>query len=535
MSNFAAIVRSRGTRLPLLCAAFLSGCAVMILELTAARAMAPAFGASLYTWTNVIGVVLLALSLGYWWGGVLADRRPDARRLASILLLSALLSIPAPFLIIPLADALLPAPTSLSPFVATGHLVRGSLAVSLLLFAPPLLLMGMVGPFVTRLLVDTGLDGGKAAGRTLAVGTLGSLLGTWLPAHFLLDRFGVKATLLTATVLLAATGVLLFVWMRILRPGPLLVLVLSGLAMLAGAGLPQRPAIGDFRTAYGPSGLALEEVELLAEVDSPYQYVRVSRFREGGADGVTQIRMTLDEGITEFHSLLAEGRDLTGAYYDFFTLLPELAPGDRPLRVAILGGGAGSMARLFRIFKGDRIGQILSVEIDPAVAGFSGRFGWDPSPPDATVVADGRVFLRLHDEPFDVIILDAYSRQISIPPHLASAEFMDLVSRRLRPGGVFAINVSTPDFESPLAFALYRTIRRSFDSLAAVSIPGSWNGMLIAKVEPGASFRVEPADDALADIRRMYHRGLFPVPAYGASGALLTDDRAPMEKLARIP
>ena len=44
----------------------LAGFAVMSLELTAVRLLAPYFGDSAYVWTNVIGVILVALAAGAW-------------------------------------------------------------------------------------------------------------------------------------------------------------------------------------------------------------------------------------------------------------------------------------------------------------------------------------------------------------------------------------------------------------------------------------------------------------------------------------
>ena len=70
---------------------FVSGAVVMILELVASRLLAPYVGTSLVVWTSLIGVILGSLSLGYWWGGRLADRRPEPRMLSLILLAAAVL------------------------------------------------------------------------------------------------------------------------------------------------------------------------------------------------------------------------------------------------------------------------------------------------------------------------------------------------------------------------------------------------------------------------------------------------------------
>ncbi len=65
-------------------AVFLCGAVIMVIELTGSRVLAPYLGTSLVVWTSLIGIILASLSLGYWWGGRLADRRPEARLLGRI-------------------------------------------------------------------------------------------------------------------------------------------------------------------------------------------------------------------------------------------------------------------------------------------------------------------------------------------------------------------------------------------------------------------------------------------------------------------
>src|SRR4051812_49716334 len=60
-------------------AVFLSGAALLGIEIVASRVLAPSFGSSLYVWGSLIGVVLTGLAIGYWAGGALSDRFPTPR------------------------------------------------------------------------------------------------------------------------------------------------------------------------------------------------------------------------------------------------------------------------------------------------------------------------------------------------------------------------------------------------------------------------------------------------------------------------
>jgi spermidine synthase len=278
----------------------------------------------------------------------------------------------------------------------------------------------------------------------------------------------------------------------------------------------------------------LADEAVLAERESAYQYVRVARWP--ARDGVpAAVNLSLDEGLTEseFHSR-KRADALTGAYYDAFAVLPDWIRGasEDPVDVLVLGGGAGTMRGMLRGLQGPRVGRIVDVEIDPAVAALAPEFGGAPGPADRVLVADGRVTLESLRGPFDLVILDAYARQIAIPPHLATEEAFRAVRERLSPRGLFAINVSTADVEAPLAAALAATLRAVFGRIWSVAIPGSWNVVLLAgdPVAPGDA--AVTRGDALDPVRLLFRRGFHELPP-APEAAVLTDDRAPLESLAR--
>jgi predicted membrane-bound spermidine synthase len=182
---------------------FVVGASSLGAEIAAARLVAPHFGASTVIWANTIATVLLALSIGYWVGGVLADRAPDRRGLRRLVLAAAVLLAIVPFAGPPLLGA------SADAIGTTGAAeVLGSLLAIVLLVAPPVLLLGCVAPYAVRLTVPDVESAGATAGGLYAVSTLGSLAGVWVSALVLVPFVGTRLTFLVFAAALAAAAVL---------------------------------------------------------------------------------------------------------------------------------------------------------------------------------------------------------------------------------------------------------------------------------------------------------------------------------------
>jgi hypothetical protein len=180
---------------------FGAGIGALATEITASRLLAPYFGSSTIVWANLIGIVLAALAVGYWLGGRLADRRPEARLLGSIVLGAGVFVAVIPFAAKPFLDL-----TVEGLDTASGGAVVGSFLAVVLLCAPPVVLLGMVSPFAIRLAVSSIATAGAVAGRLYALSTAGSLLGTFLPALVLIPAIGTQRTFLVIAVLLASSS-----------------------------------------------------------------------------------------------------------------------------------------------------------------------------------------------------------------------------------------------------------------------------------------------------------------------------------------
>jgi spermidine synthase len=465
---------------------FGAGTGSLAVEICASRLLAPYFGSSTIVWANLIGLVLLALSLGYWLGGRLADRRPDPRLLGAIVVAAAVLVAAVTFATRPLLDV---AADGLDR-VSAGAVI-GSFFATLLLFAPPVVLLGMVSPFAIRLALENVGSAGAVAGRLYALSTAGSLLGTFLSALVLVPGIGTQRTLLATASVLALSGSLLLGrrW------------TLAGLALAALLAVPP----GAVKAASG----------VLYEHESPYQFIQV-RERDGAR------RLYLNEGVV-VHSVWRPGTVLTGNYWDAFLAVPLLLD-QAPQRLAVLGNAGGTVARAFGVYW-PRV-DVDGVEIDPAVTDAGYRFlGLGDNPRLATHDADARPFLRRTDRRYDLIYVDAY-HQPYVPFYLATREFFRLVRERLAPGGLVALNVATVPGDQRLVDELAGTLAAEFPQVRVWPVL-RFNRVVVGLTRPARDVHLSPRSGALGTLARLLERQLGPpVPR---SADPWTDDRAPVE------
>ncbi|MEX0618949.1 MAG: fused MFS/spermidine synthase [Pseudohongiellaceae bacterium] len=183
------------------CVAFVSGFAIMSIELLGGRVLAPYFGSSVYVWGSIITVFMLSLSFGYLWGGRLSMRNPNPVSYALFFIVASLCCLP----IILAADSIME-----RIFLAIEDPRYGSLLASIMLYFLPICVLGMVSPYSVRLLVLRESHSGRVAGHLYFVSTLGSALGTLATSFYFVLWFEVNTIMwgLVAALLLASAAVL---------------------------------------------------------------------------------------------------------------------------------------------------------------------------------------------------------------------------------------------------------------------------------------------------------------------------------------
>jgi spermidine synthase len=474
---------------------FVVGSASLGAEISAARLLAPYFGASTIIWANTIATVLLALSAGYALGGKLADRRPALAGLCTTVLAAAVLLALVPFL----ADPFLSLSVRALGALSVGGFL-GSLAAVLALVAVPVMLLGAVAPYANRLALARLEEAGAVTGQLYSISTAGSLLGTFASALLLIPLIGTQRTFLVFAFALAAVA----------APG-----VGSRRALVLPVALAAMIAIPPVAL-----GAAVKGARVIFEKETPYQYARVLQFPSG------ERWLQLNEGVA-IHSDYRPWSYLTGGYWDDFLVLPLAAPPGIPSRVAILGDAAGTVARAYGHFFPTT--TVDAVELDGELSAIGKRYFDLHAPRLHLFTADARPWLAARQVRYDAIFLDAY-RQPYIPFYLLTREFFESVRTHLRPGGTLIVNVGHVPGSDGLEQVVSATAHAVFPNVMRDRVSNA-NSLVIASDGPLSAHVLAERVGLPVALRPLAGRVAARLSARLAGGEVFTDDRAPVEWL----
>jgi spermidine synthase len=409
----------------------LTGAAVMVLELLGTRLIGPFYGVSLYVWSSLISVTLIALALGYWLGGLTADRAPNIR-LSYLIGFAALATLLIPIITRPVL--LLTNPLGLR---------AGAFVSALLLFTVPLTLLAMTGPYVIKLSARQLSGVGALSGSVYAVSTVGSVLGTLLLGFYLLPISGSKAVLYGLSGLLAGLAILLTVYER-------RTMQLSMVSITSAAVIFLSVASGAFAYEQGREQAGNEKFKVLFERESLYGWVRVVD------QPAEKVRFMLSDASTISAADLSDVTKGLLSYQWVTQRLPIFRPQAKTALIIGLGGGHIATGLERQGIKTD------AIEIDPAVAeAADAYFGYRPS--GELIVGDARYEIHQLKKKYDLIVHDCFTGG-SEPAHLMSLESLQELKARLNPDGVLAINFvgfTQGDKQLP-AQLVYRTLQEVF-------------------------------------------------------------------------
>ena len=485
--------------------AFVTGAVVMILEIVGSRVIAPYLGTSILVWTSLIGIILASLSIGYWLGGKLADKSANTKTLAIII------SVGGVFI-----GLIFFFKKILTFFSASDNdLAISAVNATLLLFAPATITLGMVTPYLARLSIKDVETSGRTVGNLYAISTLGSIIGTFLGGFILISVLGTGKILLTLSVTLFALAAMILIWKKTAAGISIIIfmtLLYSGISAV-------------------PPDYFKEEKYLVADIDTAYQRIWV--FDEIDKRNGKLSRVLADTVLANDSAIYMESpNELVMDYMKMFDLAFHFNPNLK--NALLIGGGVYSYPRHFVSLSSEY--SIDVVEIDPDLSIIAKKyFAYTENPKINILHEDGRYYLNKSIKKYDVVYLDAFKNEISIPFQLTTVESLKQIDGLLDDDGVMITNIISPleGNRTNLLRALYATYKEVFPEILVFQVntdtPTDKAQNIIFVAVKSKEFTLKSDNEtAQAFLDKKWGKEI------AVDLPVLTDDFAPIEKYTAI-
>lgn len=490
---------------------FITGGAILALELLASRIMTPYFGVSLYIWTGILSITLVSLALGYWWGGRLASNNVTPARLGRLFALmpaAAGIAITVACLIYPHAFHTL----------AGWSLIGGAFVACLILLLVPLVLTSAMNPLLVALRAEAQKKSGDGgAGLVFFVSTLGSVAGVLVTAFVLIPTLSnFIATLLVAALLGALSLVAAGSKMAMTgRNGVTACGVIALLGALLLAWQADRYTGRNDPIAFAGASWKIED-----QKSSLFGTVKILRTE---ADGNGRfLRMYFHDGLVQN---MLESSQRSVSFYTWALEALARAYQPEPDKVLMLGLGAGVVPGRFAA-SGSKVDV---VEIDPSSIAVAQRhFGLDVKKVNV-IEADARAFVSRCRDSYDVVLVDLFHGD-GTPDYLITREFFRDLRGCLRENGVAVFNTFA-HLDQPLAYAHLMATLTSEMPQAVVHrppLPGARhiNSFIVASAKTLPQLRTVTMNDVPEQHSTMLWDMLAqarPATGYAEGGRVISD------------
>lgn len=474
---------------------FVCGAVVMIFELVGSRILGPYFGTSIFIWTSIMGIILGSLSLGYYLGGKLADKKPSEGFLSLVIFLAAFFII----LTYVIKDPLLPA---LQFYIMDIRV--GSVIGSILLFLPTSLLLGFVSPYAVKLKLNNLNISGSTVGNLYALSTMGSIFGTFLSGFYLIPQFGTNKLLIILSIVLVLISLFLslkkYFETKLIITG-ITILILMSFSLLTEASIKK------------------------IDIDTPYNRVWIYDYVDRDTNKLTKIMGINNENHS---SMYLDSDELVNEYTKYYDLAKHFKS---DFSKTLMFGGAGySYPKSF--LEKYKDATIDVVEIDPKITELAKKYFRLKDDPRLTIYhEDARVFLNRNDKKYDVIFGDAFSSRHSLPYHLTTKETVERKFDILNDDGVVILNIisSLEGKKGEFLRAEYKTYKSVFPQVYLFPVQFPKDGTAVQNIILVALKSSKDYEMKDKDIFLNEYLGHLWVKPINDDMPILTDDFAPVD------
>lgn len=474
---------------------FICGAMTMVLELVAARVLSPYVGSSNPIWTSIIGIMLVSMSLGYWIGGKIADKKQDLADLSQFILISAITTS-----LIPLLETLVV--NGLAQII--DQLIIVAIVSATFLFGIPSFMLATASPIAVKSKNNEQKEVGTVSGKISSLSTIGSIVGTFVAGFILIPNIGVSNIILGSSIILLLLS-------TIIHPNKnkkhmiYMVLILIGIIILNVA---------------GKYLLKKEHPDIIKDVDSEYSRIWVTNITS--ANGTKFKTLQVDTGL---ESYMNEKTGEMGAkyltYYDLFEYYNKKAN-----KTLMIGGAAYTYPKHY--LKKYENKKIDVVEIDKKMTEIAKEeFDLDLGNSNLKIYhQDGRSYLNYSKEKYDTILIDAF-KGLNAPFELTTYEAMCKAKNMLNENGVVITNIISALEGEKAKFIQheYATYKAVFDDVKLFAVKTSdrtqTQNLILVGIKGHPEMNMEKYEE---------YKDLLDTEVVGFSNdkAISTDDFAPI-------
>ena len=420
---------------------FLSGALTMMLELIAARVLSPYVGSSNLIWTTIIGIMLTSMSIGYWFGGKMADKNKenDIKILSNYLLISAIATSIIPILEVVFIDVL----SQLS-----SNLIFVAIICATVTFGIPSFLLATVSPIAVKIKNNNMDHIGATSGKISSLSTIGSIFGTFFAGFILIPNLGVRNIILGCSILLWILSVYLFNK----KDKKYYILMIVELLIIIGLNI-----LGGYL-------FQVRNPEITRDVDSEYSRIWVTNLDVGET---TYKTLQVDTGLESY--INQETGEMGATYLYYYDLFEYY---NKEANDALMIGGAAYTYPMHYLKKYENK-TIDVVEIDEKMTQIAEEeFGLDKNNPNLGLITqDGRSYLNYNEKKYDTVFMDAF-KGLNAPFELTTYEAMQKVYNSLDKNGIVITNIisAVEGNDSDFIKYEYSTYKAIFDDVKVFKV-----------------------------------------------------------------
>tara|TARA_B100000700_G_scaffold68939_1_gene76334 strand:- start:8778 stop:10235 length:1458 start_codon:yes stop_codon:yes gene_type:complete len=421
----------------------LEGFISVSMQVLIARQLVPFIGSSVVTMSLVVGVFLAALSLGYYKGGIFKPSsvfifgknkkdkdkkiKEDLEQKEYLKKLSSNWYISGIFITVFFSYPFMDTFFSLVNYFINNILITSGIYLLLFLF-PPVYLLGQTIPILTNFFKKSNVS--EITGVSLAINTVGSVLGSLVTTLILMYYFGMAYTLFIEAILITVLILMIVGFKNMVTNFGLLILLMA---------------------SYSLNVFYEKENFVATNAYGNYEVVEDNKIMSSSK--YLKINTSYSSGI------------INGLYgFTYIQLINEYLFSNfdiKPLNNVLVMGAAGFTASEYLRKTPVKFDY---VDIDSQQKEIAEKYFLEKEINGTFIPKDARNYLKGSDKKYDVVIMDLFNGKGMIPWHVTTIEFMNELKKDIREDGWVAFNIiSNNNFKTAYAKKMYNTIVKTFN------------------------------------------------------------------------